>query len=648
MNDNKLFKAFGSIDEEYIKEAEYKVKRSIGLSKIIGIAACFVIIIGLSLYLFLPFGSNLPDVSAYNDSEYFPLIEKMSASFYTPNQYKNNFEYLTSKISSIGNDLKGNWATDANSALLATNGSNNTTSDAAESGSNGSSVEITDNQVDGVIESDIIKRTEKYIFRLCRSYSKSTEEITLKVYSIEKEESKEISAYIINSGDSIKKSITDEMYLSDDGNTVTVILNYTENGKAQVDILSLDVSDVENISQKNIFTIDGSYNSSRITDGKLLLITEFYFNKSKVDYDDPETYVPKITTADGEKCIAFEDIIFPDKIGNTRYSVVSLLDAGTLDLIGASALLNFTDDIYVSDNSIYVTRKYTKTSEIAESIYTTEAMTDIAVLSFAGENLEQKGVITVIGTVKDKWSLDEKDDYLRVVASTNKNTYKEYSNGGNVSADISVDSWDEGENANLYIYSLPDNSLVASVIGFAPDGETAESVRFDGDTLYVCTAEVIKYTDPVYYFDLSDYTNITFTDTGTVDGYSTSLIDLGDGFLLGIGVETRQYSKVEVYEEGDGEVVSVDKYMFEGSYASDYKAYLIDRTNRLFGFPVSSLYDEDSKKYTNTYILLQFNGYELIEMASVEFEGTAERIRCVYIDGYLYMTGDTEFKVTKV
>ncbi len=629
----KLIMAFGQIDEKYIKESEEKMN----VMRIVKTAVSFAIIVALGLFLFLPFAPVTSDISGYSSSAYFPLIEGIEAyrlSFKQP-RFKNNFEVLAGITSLMGGLLLG--GTD-----MAPGGG-----DFSEEmpGSNGSYVEVTDNQVEGVIESDLFKMTDKYIFRLGYQHEKKTVEEnnkivdyvvpvpTLFVYSINKEYSELVGLYKMSTFDNeyFKDYDNGEMYLSLDGNTVTVIRNYTdsETKKGKVGIISLDVSDIGNISTKAMVSIDGSLNTSRMVDGKLLLISEYYFNKDSIDYNDPSTFVPTIDAGEGAKPIEFEDIIYPSSVGNTRYSVVALLDADSLQLMGANALLNFTENVYISETKVYITREYNEKIE-SENGYTTSNKSDIAVLDYSGEHLEKKGVIAVRGWTEDQYSFDEKDGYLRLVTST-------------------TDSKGRIErNASLYIFDLADNSLAYKVEDFAPDGEEATAVRFDGDKCYVCTAKVVTFTDPVYFFDLSDYENITYTDTGIIEGYSEHLINMGEGFLLGIGEENWQYSKVEIYEEIEDGVVSVDEFKFSGVYSDDYKAYLVDRENNLFGFGVNGYYEEGSIHNGGAvYILLHFNGYEFTPyIFNVSLQ--ADTVRAAYIDGYLYITTVNDLTVEKI
>jgi uncharacterized secreted protein with C-terminal beta-propeller domain len=140
-----------------------------------------------------------------------------------------------------------------------------------------------------------------------------------------------------------------------------------------------------------------------------------------------------------------------------------------------------------------------------------------------------------------------------------------------------------------------------------------------------------------------------------IEGYSTSLINLGDGFLLGIGVgESWNSVKVEVYEEdptaGNG-VASVDAWMMENySYSTEYKSYYIDRANDLVGLPLNESFSGESK-----YVLLHFDGYQLRPILVLPIwtqasgsRASLEDVRATVIDGYLYVLITDELYVEVV
>ena len=627
----RLMLAIGEADEKYIKEAESSMNA--GLIKV---AAVLAVIIALSLYLFIPFAPVTSDLSDYQDSAYFPLIEGIEdyrLQFLQP-KYKNNFQSIAAAVAglftfkgALGGDMPN---FDADMSPTPENGMSG----------NGSYVENTDNQVGGVIEGDLMKMTDKYIFRYTGSH--------LFVFSIEKENSELVGLFEVPTFQAEYRA-SGEMYLSSDGNTITIMKQiFDKNSKAGVGIISIDVSDIKNIKLRGMMSIDGEYNTSRMVDGKLLLITNYTFNRNGLDYDSPETFVPTIDSGNGAEPIRFEDIIYPENVDGTDYSVVALIDTDNLALLGANALLNFTDEVYVSAENIFVSREYTSKTQ-GEDTITSSNMSDIAVLGYSEGTLTEKGVITLKGHTEDQYSFDELDGYLRVVTTTLEITETTMPSGY-ISRTVGP------RNVSLYIVDLKDNSVAYSLESFAIEGEEATAVRFDGDKVYVCTAVVVTFTDPVYFIDLSDYESITSADTGIIEGYSDHLINYGEGLTLGIGRENWQYSKVEIYAQQGDKVVSIHEYKFNGEYSLDYKSYLVNRENNLFGFAVEYFYeyDENGKpvQYSDKYILISFDEQsmqvryiDIVELGDI----LPYRIRAAYIDGYIYITtDDSDLVVEKI
>ena len=622
----RLLFAIGEADEKYIKEAQ----TNMGTTRIIKAAVVLVLFAALSLYLFIPFAPVTSDLTAYEGSSYFPLIEGIEDYRLTFMQpiYKNNFQWLSAEVGGLFGFLnKGGMAPGMDA--------DNNMSGAPELGANGSYIESTDNQVGGVIESDLVKMTDKYIFRYTGEY--------LRVYSIAKEDSELVAEFEVPSFQS-EYSGSGEMYLSLDGNTVTVMKQIFDNkSNPGVGLISIDVSDITNIKLRGMISIDGKYNTSRMVDGKLLLVTNYTFNRNNVDYNDLETFVPTIDSGNGAEPIEFDDIIYPDNVDGTDYSVVALIDTDNLSLLGANALLNFTDEVYVSAENIFVSREYTSKTQ-GENTITSSNMSDVAVLGYANGTLTEKGAITLKGHTEDQYSFDELDGYLRVVTSTRDAV--QYTGGANFT------NMTNYRNASLYIVDLKDNSVKYSLESFAIEGEEATAVRFDGDKVYVCTAVVVTFTDPVYFIDLSDYENITSADTGVIEGYSDHLINYGEGMTLGIGRENWQYSKVEIYAEQGEKVVSVHEYKFNGEYSLDYKAYLVNRENNLFGFAAEYFYeyDENDKyvQYSDRYILIRFDEQSINVYYVMLNNVCPDRVRAVFIDGYLYVTTDSELIVEQI
>lgn len=601
--------------DERFQDISMRIAKRRKLKYSITTACMTLAVVILALLLFVPYDTSLPDVSAYADSPYYDIIQRINAATYVPPRYENGFDALGDAIDDITLGLP-------NSGGAAMDG-------APEMSHDGDYVEVTDNQVAGVIESDIIKRSTEYIY-----YLRGTE---VSIYAIAGEESELVGSFTVD-GQSLKEEVekgenysyydSAEMYLSQDCSTLTIVLDgyHSEIGSCTT-LVNLDVTDPGNISQISRVYITGSYLSSRLVDGKLLLMSKFRVHSDK-DFSDESTFLPQIGTPGNMRSVAAEDILAPEKLSNVYYTVVCAIDGKTLDVSDTAAFLSYSDDVYVSECNIFASRSYTEEGLLGAST----TMTEISCLNYSGDTLEYMGSAAVEGSIKNQYSMDEYDGILRVVTSVSNTLVTD--NGETASA-----RWER--NASLYCVSLEDFSIVASVQKFAPDNEQAESVRFDGDYAYVCTAEVITLTDPVYFFNLSDLNNITWTDTGTIDGYSSSLINLGEGYLMGVGYSGTGGLKIEVYEEAEDSVVSVCAYELDASFSEEYKSYLVDREKDLIGLGINDWNGE------NGYILLHFDGYELNEIAKIPMSGSLDQMRGVLIDGYLYVFGES-FLVEKV
>ena len=633
MKKKNWFRGLSLADDEYVAEAHpdnmIKPKRNKTFISVVAACACFALI-ACNLWLFIPFSTTPPDVSQYEESEYYDLIQKLNLLTFEKPRYKNNAQKLWASLNKISFSFTGVKSEDAapGDAEIA-DGATGT----PESGYR----EITDNQVEGIIEADRIKRSDTHIYYL--------DNAALRIYSIDKENTAEIGSYTLY-GDSKNYYLDQwEFYLSRDCKTVTVVTQYyTKTDKTSeryVSLISLDVSDPTNIVKKEEFSITGDYMSSRMMNGNILLLTEFVINKKALDFNDETTFLPQIDEGNGAYSIPSSGIVSPDSLNNTRYTVVMKLDESTLDLKGTAAYLSYSEDVYVSEEHVFLTHVFADDKETDDNTITRNSMSKISCLTYGGDSFEQKGDVTVRGYVKDRWSMDEYEGILRVFTTTNATTLKEqYYDSTTVSAEI-LQTATGRSNASLYCIDLSTFEVVASVIDFAPPREEIQSVRFDKETAYVCTS--IELSDPVFFFDLSDLDNVTYKDTGTIEGFSTSLINLGDGYLLGIGRgDTWSGFKVEVYEETEDGVRSVCSYELDrAEYSTEYKSYYVNRQDQLVGIGVVN-------NGQSRYILLQFDGYELVELLNVSLDGKPANMRGVYIDGYMYMFGQNDFKVEPV
>ena len=616
-----------SILEKAKIENRKKTKRRVMAGTLISVFA-----IALVLVLFVPYSTALPSVEHYASSPYYSVIQAMNKATYQPPQYRNTFSAILGTLGSIGYtgsaptkdfvDFSGGTPEYVLGGTLMDESN-------ASNDEMGRYEEVTDNQVEGVIEGDLIKRSDKHIYYLSDS--------VLYIYSIDKAETKQVGRYSLNDFMSemnykeyngIFYSSNVEMYLSQDCTTITIVMNtYSKSSDTVTTLVSLDVSNPADITLNDHLLFTGSYISSRLVDDDLLLTYNFYAYSKQIDFDDPMTFVPSYGTRDNMRPIDSENIVCPEDPSASRYTVVAKLDSKTLELKDTIALLSYSQQLYVSEDTIYATCAYTDQEETGINTYLSRTMTRVTGISYAGDELTVIGSTELEGSVLNQYSMDQYDGILRVATTTFHRTVKEYADGNT----MGVQTNSNGYNCNLYCISLSDWQVVGSVIGFAPEGEEVTSARFDGPNAYICTAEVIQLTDPVFFFDLSDPANITWTDTGTIDGYSSSLINFGD-YLLGVGVGQSRGLKLEAYREENGAVVSLGIYERECSFSGEYKSYLIDRENSLVGLPIDDWIE--GERY---YMLLHFDGYKFHVLKQIRTNGSVTSQRAVIIDGWLYV-----------
>lgn len=497
-------------------------------------------------------------------------------------------------------------------------------SDSGSAGSAGTPgqtyVEVTDNQETGIIEGDLFKRSDRYLYYL--------KDETLCVYSVAGEASELVDKLALDKLFKEKGFTAKEMYLSADCTTLSVICNYgtykQDKWNRYVKVFTLDVSDPKNIRLTSEESFRGYYSTSRMVNGKLLLICRCPVDVSDMDENDPQTFVPTYGSQDHMQLLPIDDIFWTTCPEGTAYTVVAQLDEKTLNVDGVKAVLGNSAAVYVSANCVYVAQSYRQT--LSNDVVSYRNGTDIVGISYgAQEGLKIVGDVQIDGTVLNQYSMDEYEGRLRVFTTTLEYAQKTTTDGG-----ISATIVSTAINCNLYCIDLSDWQIAVADIAFAPDGEQIRSARFDGTKAYACTS--IRLIDPVFFFDLSDPNHIVCDDTGTINGYSTSLITFGD-YLLGIGNHDWNELKVELYAQGEGKVESVAAFIEGCGYSSVYKSYYIDRENAILGIPITQQYLE------SYYLVLRFNGTEFEKIAKIPLADVLNLgdCRATVIDGYLYV-----------
>lgn len=490
--------------------------------------------------------------------------------------------------------------------------------------------EVTDNQVAGVIEGDRFKRSDKYLYYLVGK--------KVHIYTIDGENSELVSAVPVfeNVSELTIYSSYSEMFLSADCKTLTVVSYGSDEEQTYTLVSQLDVSDPKDVRRTDQLYFTGRYLSARMVGGDILLSYRFTFNPENIDEDDLKTFVPTYGALDDMQPVNVENIYCYDQPSNAWYTVITRLGGEDLAVKDTAAFVGYSTQIYVSDNCVYLTCSDVLITEEPDDIR--KDVTTIAAVSYADGQLQFLGTVQVDGELENQYYMDEYKGVLRVATSTWIRQYKTYTSDDGEYSWKTVES--SSKNCNLYCIDMENGKILSSVVGFAPEGEEVTSARFVGSNAYICTADKSYFTDPVYFFDLSDVNNITYKHTPIIDGFSTSLINFGD-YLVGIGINSDRQAKIEAYRQTETGVVSVAAYEPQAVTIDMYKAYLIDRENKLIGLPFMA----DGQYY---FELLSFNGQEFTVLKTVHLEVVnLTRVRSTIIDGYLYVLS-TDLQVVKL
>ena len=493
------------------------------------------------------------------------------------------------------------------------------------------SSDITDNQVAGVVEGDLVKRTDTHIFHLRGIY--------LAVYDINKDKStlvntfeiKYILDYISSKVDSVLENddflytkdeiemLDDsasgwEMLLSNDGKQLTIIANtknvtmWDESNIATSVVMFLDVSDPCKIGIKNVITLFGNYQTSRLVGDQLLVFTNHRSSFYKL-------FIPQYDDGNGFVRVEANKISCIDNERTRELTTIYSIDTSTHLVKDACAYSGYkSQGAYVSNDRIYLPRMVYK-----NGIYYTE----IAIMGYK-DRFVHVGTVSVEGSIKNQYSFDEYNGILRVV-TTNR-------------------GYSTPTNASLYCIDLAYLRVIYSLKRFAPDGESARSVRFDKNLAYVCTAK--EMTDPVFVIDLSDLENVLVYESDEIYGYSTSLINIGNDLLVGIGYgRSTSYLKIELYKRVGDQVVSIDKHEVFASFSQSYKSYMVNRDLGLVGLGYSQW---ENGAMIEKYLVLQATKGGLEVVGNYLFDGTSSSKRAFVLDGYIYMLSNTYFKVERL
>ncbi len=464
---------------------------------------------------------------------------------------------------------------------------------------------LTNVQVAGVDEADIMKTDGNYIYLL--DYND--------LYIIKAKPA-------VDAGTITKisfKSRPQEFYISGDR---LIIFGYDDqiyNNKtyqsfkrqSQYTYLKIfDISDPKNPKQVRDLNLEGNYSNSRLIGDYLYFVTNNYQN-----YLLDEPVLPRILDGGqvlAEKCNLSDKCYAPDvfyfNIPYQSYNFTSVTAVNIKNInepvSGDIYLLSGNQNLYVSPNNIYITyTEYLNEYDIERDVTISlikpklsadnqakiakiEAVDDFIlsdvdkknkiyalVQSYLNNlsNKEEETLSTEINNLLKK-TLDEKAKEMektvihKIAFSGSKLEYKA---GGQVSGHV-LNQFSMDENNGYFriattrsqswsrfaatstasynnVYVLDDKLQTVGILENLASGEQIYSARFMGDRAYLVT---YKQTDPLFAIDLKTPTAPKVLGELKIPGYSTYLHPYADNLLLGFGRDTEVDSSGAVTVKG--------------------------------------------------------------------------------------------------
>ena len=257
-------------------------------------------------------------------------------------------------------------------------------------------------------------------------------------------------------------------------------------------------------------------------------------------------------------------------------------------------------------------------------------------------NLKENGFLgdittgQVNGNLLSQFSIDEKDQYLRVAITYNDEEYN------SLNGVVILDS------------DLKEHS---SLLDLAK-GERIYSVRFLKDKLFLVT---FKQIDPFFVIDLKDHKNPEVLGYLKIPGYSNYLHPISDTLILGVGQSTKEaewggvvnsgvkVSLFDVSDYNDPKEVSTYNVFSENSQSpiqNDHKAFLYVSKENLVVIPVFDYYYTENSNKINFYVL-EINENELLEKTIILHNSKnsySSLLRSLYIGDELYTISDELIK----
>lgn len=505
---------------------------------------------------------------------------------------------------------------------------------AGESFSKASDYSETNIQVEGVDEPDILKNDGKYIY-----FTSGNRVFIIDAYPAE---DMEIISEINVSG-------LRNIFINKD-KLIIFSNDYKGNQKTIVDIY--DTKDKKNPEMEESFSVEGYYNNAR-------MIGDYIYAIANKNIYQENPILPMIGIAGMEETVAVKEIsYFPYPDTSYTFTNILAIDIENLDFESQTYLTGVSNNIYVSENNIYLT--YTKNirasdyfeemvDEVFKPILPRELNNKINEIMDSDEQfyIKQREVGEVVGDYsmslkgkeKQKFDKELQEGLEEFMNKLQKRTEKtiihkikvdelviDYVTNGEVPGRIlnqfsmdeykdnfritttTGDFWSNSNSLN-HLYVLNEELEIIGSVEDLAEGERIYSTRFIGERVYMVT---FRQVDPLYVIDLSKPKSPEVLGYLKVTGYSNYLHPYDENHIIGIGKEASEEGRIQgvkiaLFDVSDVEnPIEKTKYEVEEKWSDsnalyDHKAFLFDKDRELLVLPMSYTEENEIDGYEKRY-----------------------------------------------
>jgi uncharacterized secreted protein with C-terminal beta-propeller domain len=249
------------------------------------------------------------------------------------------------------------------------------------------------------------------------------------------------------------------------------------------------------------------------------------------------------------------DLYHPEKWSGGETTAVTTYDVGHPEhrtSVGVTAdgqvVYSSADRLYVASTRMDLPRAQpgidALDGRVAMPFRPGDTTTQLHAFALDGMQTRYVGSGHVAGSVRDRWSMDEHDGKLRVAWTRDRSGTITDSNG----------EMRQHTRNGITVLSEKDGALVPTgEIGDLGIDENIQSVRWFDDFAVLVT---FRQMDPLYTIDLTDQDHPRELGSLKIPGYSGYLHPLGDGQLLGLGVDATDEghnlgAQAAVFDVGD-------------------------------------------------------------------------------------------------